>query len=98
MRVWRDLVGQLDLHNYSRVSAGDKIYNKLGGVIPGRTGTLSTLPKAVGAEFDLTMRYPVIRHALLTGGVMHVFSRADLQPIRAQPPHQIPYNPLSLAR
>ncbi len=68
MRVWRDLVGQLDLHNYSRVSAGDKIYNKLGGVIPGRTGTLSTLPKAVGAEFDLTMRYPVIRHALLTGG------------------------------
>src|SRR5258708_5064569 len=76
MKVWGNLVGQLDLHNYSRVSAGDKIYNKLGGVIPGRTGTLSTLPKAVGTEFDLTLRYPVNRHALLTGGFSHFFPGA----------------------
>src|SRR5258708_14959941 len=96
MRVWRDLVGQLDLHNYTRVSAGDKIYNKLGGVISGRTGTLSTLPKAVGAEFDLTLRYPVIRHALLTGGVTHLFSRADNH--QPGPPARInlAYTPLLL--
>ena len=69
VKAWRELVAQFDVHRFSRVSAGDKIYNKLGGAIPGRTGTLSALPKAVGTEIDVTLRYPLNRHVLVAGGM-----------------------------
>jgi hypothetical protein len=65
--VWRAIGGQVDLHHFTRSSAGDGIYNKLGAPVA-RTGTLLSLPRDVGTELDLTVRYPVDRYLLLSSG------------------------------
>ncbi len=66
-RVWRSLAAQADVHRFTRVSTSDGIYSKLGAPIA-RTGTLATLPKAIGTELDLTLRYPLDRYLLASSG------------------------------
>ena len=66
-RLWRSLGGQVDVHRFTRASPGDGIYNKLGAPIT-RTGPLANLPRSIGAELDVTVRYPVDRNLLLSSG------------------------------
>jgi len=66
-RLWAALTGQVDVHRFTRASASDGIYNKLGAPLA-RTGTLSRLPTGVGTELDLTLRYPVDQYLLLSSG------------------------------
>jgi len=69
MKLWRELTGQLDVHTFRRASAGDVIYNKVGAVISGRTFTgRDTLSTSVGTEYDLTLRYPLGRHFVVSAG------------------------------
>ena len=84
-RVWHSLGTQADIHRFTRVSASDAIYNKLGAPIA-RTGTLATLPKSIGTELDLTLRYPFDRNLLATSG-WSAFWPADF--IKASGPSKV---------
>ena len=61
------LGAQADVHRFTRASANDGIYNKLGAPIA-RTGTLAMLPTSIGTELDLTVRYPFDRYLLISSG------------------------------
>lgn len=81
IKLWRDLTGLLDVHSFRRAGGGDLAYGKAGAPLGGRSGVkattnLDTLSMAVGTEVDLTLRYPMGRHCLLTAGYS-VFSPGD---------------------
>ena len=60
-----------EIHNFTRSSDGDSVYNAGGGVL---RATAPGASSDIGQEFDLTAKYLVDRHTTLQGGYSHFFA------------------------
>lgn len=60
-----------DVHFFERMESQDALYNAGGGVV--RAGAAGT-DESVGTEIDLTAKYLLDRHTVISGGYSHFFA------------------------